>query len=196
MEIAALAISVVALLAAGWSAWGTHRQARAAESQAQAAADANRTAQEALDLALAAEMRERTRQHVEERPTFKVDGKRHQGAPLLIDLTVRNNGPLAYDSVTVRPDMGDAQTAALLRGVSVDHTLADEAALGSLKAGEAAEAVLARTAHDVGGDAKLIVTAARGSNEWATIHYLKISRAAQVAVPRSVRRRGATPPSW
>lgn len=95
MEIAALAISVVALLAAGWSAWGTHRLARATEEWARAAADANTTAQAALDLARTTDARDQMRQHIEEHQDFEFQSKRQRGKPALLDLTIKNLGPLA-----------------------------------------------------------------------------------------------------
>ena len=176
MEIAALAISVVALLAAGWSAWGTHRQAQATEEQARAASAANATATEALALARAADSREQTRQHVEERPTFEVVGKRQRDKPSLIDVTIRNDGPLTYDEVIVAADLDDADTKRLIRGLNRSEELVPELALGSVQPGETLSAVLARTNPELSGNAKLIVTARRERREWRTIHYVKVAR--------------------
>jgi hypothetical protein len=169
VDIAAFIVSIVALLTAGWSAWGTHRQARATEAQAHAANAANRTAQEALALGRAADIREQTRQHLESQPNFEVNSKRRRGTPLLIDVAVKNNGPLTYDTVTVRPDLSDADTARLVRGVTIEGHLSAEVTFGPFQPGETVAAVIPRTDPELGGDAKLILAAARDGNEWTTV---------------------------
>jgi hypothetical protein len=176
VETAALVISIVALLAAGWSAWGTHRQARATEDQARAASEANATAQEALDLAREADARERTRQHLEERPNFEVSGKRVKGKLSLTTVTIRNNGPLEYDSVTVTPDLTDPETKRLVRGVQHEDELSVEVNLGALKPGESLVTALVRTNPQLGGQAKLAITATRHGREWQMFHYVPVSR--------------------
>lgn len=182
MVIAAFIVSIIALLAAGWSAWGTHRQARATEAQARSADAANHAAQEALALAKAAEARDRARQHAEEHPSFDVAGTRQRNMPTLIELTVKNGGRLKYDAVTVAPDLTDPETTRLLRGVRVHDSLADEAALGSVHPGETIATVLVRTSPELGGKAKIIVTTARGEHVWTTVHYIDIARPARFVV--------------
>lgn len=176
VSIAAFVVSIVALLAAGWSAWGTHRQARAAEGQAAAADAANRTAQEALALARAADLREQTLQHVEERPILNVVGKRVKNEPSLTTVTIKNEGPLSYESITVRVDVDDADTKRLVRGIGASDALTNEAVFGPLQPGETITTTLNRTGPQFSGQAKLFVTATRRDNEWTMIHNVQVSR--------------------
>ena len=175
-----MVISVVALLAAGWSAWGTHRQARATEDQARAASEANATAQAALHLAREADARDQTRQHVDERPDFSVSGKRAKGKPSLIMVTLRNEGPLGYDSVTLAPDLKDPETMRLVRGVQLGDDITDELDLGACYPGESLSTELVRTNRQLGGRAKLTVTATRQGHEWRIIEYVTVSRPPRV----------------
>lgn len=176
VTIAAFVVSIVALLAAGWSAWSTHRQARAAEVQAEAADAANRTAQEALTLARAADSREQTRQHVEQRPHFNVVGKRVKNKPLLTMVTIKNEGPLSYESITVRLDLEDAGTNRLVRGIGRLDAFAAENTFSDVKSGETVTMTLVRADPQLGGQAKLLVTAKRAEGEWTMIHYVQVSR--------------------
>lgn len=173
VETAALVISLIALLGAGWSAWGTQRQARAAE-------EANLLARAASDLARAAEARDQTRQHLEERPDLSVSGKRTKGKPSVVTVAIKNNGPLGYDSVTVSLDLTDEATRRLALGMQVGDGVEAEVDLGELRAGESLVTGLARANVQLGGQAKLAIVVIRGSQRWQTIHYVPISRPTRI----------------
>lgn len=176
MEVAAFVTSVFALLIACWAAWATHRQATAAETQAAAAQDANATATEALELAHAADARERSRQDLEDRPTFDVTGKRERNAPTIVRLTLLNAGPLTYDSVSAQPDLTDPETASLLLGIGDPADPQASIQWTTVKAGETVSTSLRRKSVEVAGSAKLIVTATRSDREWTSVHYVAITR--------------------
>lgn len=172
MDVVALVVSLLALGLAGWSAWATHRQAQATEEQATAAKEANQTADEALALARKAEERDEARLVVEERPTFDVTGKPDEGKASALTVAVTNTGPLPYEKVLVRPDLTDAETKRIVHGMGDTENLCNESDLGACKPGETLRATLVRTNPDLGGKAKLIVTASRSGREWHPVYYV------------------------
>lgn len=173
MEIAALVVAVLAVVAASVSAWYSHRStgiaaraAEAAERSAQAAERAAKAAEREADAAASAERRAmQPRLHVE--PQGRLDG-----ADRVIYL-VRNDGPQDLDGFRVfrpRPDDGIKYPVAPVGSDWCE----DDAELGPIRMGESAKFVLSIGASRNRPEFRVRVVATRAGVTWEEVILLKM----------------------
>lgn len=185
MDITAVVISLVALAARAWAAWGTHRQAVASERSAAAAEKAASDAAESLELARAVEERERDRQYAEGRPTITLERRtaRRNRIPGTVELWLANEGPTECESVVVKPDLDDEQTARLVRGfASSAGELSPETVLDHTPVGQGWSIGVIRNNPQDGETVKFHIEARRGTSHWHNVVYVNFP-----APPRASR---------
>ncbi len=163
MAVAALIVSIVAVLLAGWGGWSAHQSARSSDSSARSAA-------EAVDL-------ERSRQHLDQTPRILLEesvyGDPGEG------VWFKNGGPLDYDSV--RFTFAESDQPAPLAGLQVGDQWATSGELGPMAVGDRRLLSYRRSeSREAESTLRLRVVCSKGSETWRVPVELEITPEANV----------------
>lgn len=166
VDVAALVVSLVALLISAWAAYTSYTTRQAAERSADAAEVSADAATEALELGHATEVRERERAYAEQTPlltaTASGSGRQFQ------TIRLRNDSRFTYDSLslTIRPTTADP-VQGFAAGVDPVEIVEEIGLVGGLPPQGVFEFVVVR--HDRYHSEEplyLSATATRGEDTW------------------------------
>lgn len=166
MELVTLVVAFAAFGMSIFATWAALRQADAAESAVDKAAEANKTADEALRVAKAATEIEHDRRHAEMQPRFSMAAT---GGPTDVQaVTFTNGGPVQYDRIVM--EAGEESSWAICgflgTGENREELVQQVELPEGLVVGGTAEVMLARVTAEKGGIVPLRVTAYRRGHMW------------------------------
>ncbi|MFE3998015.1 hypothetical protein ACFX43_04345 [Nocardioides sp. YIM B13467] len=183
METATFVVAIAALLLSGWAAWSTHRQAKATERATQAAEHSATAAAETLATAQKMERYEAIRLHAERRPEISLDSRRLKDTRngQVRGIRLVNHGPIRYDEWEISVDLRDAETAKLLTGLlDEDEQVCSSVTVADVDQGEVVDLEVGRVLPQVTGDAKFVVLARSGEDEWRVVLHLPYRRPGRI----------------
>lgn len=178
MDLAGLVVATVALILSAWAALSTHRQARAAERATGAAEQSAYAAAETLKTAQKMEQHEAARLHAERRPEITVEHrellKKFSDNGLVRGIRLVNRGSTPYDEWRISVDLDDSTTARLVSGLLDENDkVRPQLTITDIDGGQAISLRVRRPSRNSTGEAKLVVIARKGDEEWRNVLRLR-----------------------
>lgn len=190
-DVATFIVAALALLLSGVATYVAYKQARVAERATRAAEQSADAAEETLQTTQKLEGYEAARLHAERMPKISLEHQtlRHSGglalrhaASLVKGVRLTNETSARYDEWRVQVDLTDPSTAKVLTGLlDEDGQVVPEVTVADVDHGQDVDLKVKRVSDQGAGEAKFVVIARTGDEEWRVVQRLTFQGPARVS---------------